>query len=153
MGGGKQFECSKCGKRYYANIGIGFLFSEVYSKTVEDITNGKYGENFKRSFESVKHAAVDAEYHLYKCKKCDHWDTESGMSLYAPNEEDIVVRKSYVMPYELKSDYHIYKRYIHKCEKCSSVMHKATNKELEELKCPYCGGAPDERKKFHMCWD
>lgn len=153
MGRGITFECSKCGKRYYANTGIGFMFPEVYSKLTEDIINGKYGDYFKRSFESVKHVAVDAEYHLYKCRKCGHWKDESGMSLYAPNDGYRAEKDSYVMPHELKANYHIFRRYIHKCNECGSVMHKATKKELEGLFCPYCGGAPKEEKASYVLWD
>ncbi len=152
MGGGRGFECSKCGKRYHANTGIGFLFPEVYSELVEDISAGEYGDDFKKAFKSVKDAAVDAEKHVYKCRRCRYWESECGMSLYAPND-NIRVVESYVMPHELKEHYHIFKRYVHKCKECGSVMHKATDEEIEELKCPYCGGVPNESKRVHMCWD
>ena len=41
MGIGVEFKCSKCGKEYAADTGIGFLFPEVYKETITDVKNGK----------------------------------------------------------------------------------------------------------------
>ena len=147
MGSGKAYKCSKCGKKYYALTGIGFMFPTVYENVMDDIKNGKYGQERKELASKEKNVAVDAERHLYVCGKCHHWSTEYGLSLYTLSEpEDL--------PYmaDIKGA-HILKRYTHKCEKCGAMMHKATKEEEISLPCPDCGGAPDMTYDNWICWD
>ncbi len=166
MGSGVGFKCSKCGKEYCANTGIGFLFPEVYKETLSDVKAGKYGEEWKKLALSEELVAVDAETYLYVCKKCGHWDVEPGLSLYAPNDVKKLKKKKYgektveqwgeapyVMSMDLEEDYHILKRRVHKCEKCGGVMHKATREEELNLPCPDCGGAPEKGQVNMIMWD
>ncbi len=166
MGSGVGFKCSKCGKEYCANTGIGFLFPEVYKETLADVKAGKYGEEWKRLALSEELVAVDAERYLYVCKKCGHWEVEYGLSLYAPNNVKKLKKKKYgektveqwgevpyVMSMDLEEDYHLLKRRVHKCEKCGGVMHKATRDEESNLPCPDCGGAPEKGYLNIINWD
>ena len=166
MGSGVGFKCSKCGKEYNANTGIGFMFPKVYKETLADVKTGKYGEEWMSLALSEELVAVDAERYLYICKKCGHWTVDLGLSLYAPNDPKAIMRKQYgiktveewggvpyVMSWGLEQDYHIIKRRVHKCENCGGVMHKASDKEKSNLPCPECGGAPKNGSQFFINWD
>jgi DNA-directed RNA polymerase subunit RPC12/RpoP len=167
MGQGLSFKCSKCGKEYSASWGIGFFFPQVYKDLLDNVKKGKYGQEWKELSLSTEYVAVDAEEYVYICKKCGHWVVEPGLSLYAPNDVKTLKKKQYgiknveewgeppyVMSSDLQEDYHILKRKIHKCTKCSGTMHKAADKELNGLCCPDCGGAPDENADVGIIlWD
>ena len=152
MGSGVGYTCSKCGYEYSANTGIGFLFPTVYQEVLSDVKAGKYGEDWKKLSLNETKIAVDAETYLYICKKCSNWEVDYGLNLYAPNKSD-AEEPEYVMGYELKEQYHILKRYVHKCKKCGDVMHKATVKEKGSLHCPKCGGEPSNDSVRIICWD
>lgn len=145
---------------------MGFLFPEEYNKTLFDIRNGKYGEEMKSILCNEKHIAVDAEKYIYVCKKCGAWKVEKGLSLYAPKNVKLLMMRRYgdktveelgdapyVMSWELKESYRRVKRYVHKCDKCRGVMHRATEDEEYSLSCPKCGGAPDPGKQLGILWD
>lgn len=163
MGDGRAYKCSKCGKEYSALTGVGFMFPSVFKELTEEIKNGKYGQKWKDLALSEKYVVVDAERYLYVCGKCDHWSTDYGLSLYAPVNTDKIANMSFgdktvaelgYIPYVTNfRGFHILKRYVHKCEKCGAVMHKATNKEERDLPCPDCGGAPDPTYDNWICWD
>ena len=166
MGSGIELKCSECGKKYSAWTGIGFMFPEVYKETLNDVKKGKYGEEWKALSLSEELVAVDAEKYLYVCPKCGHWIVERGLSLYAPKDLDQLKKKQYgiktveewgevpyVMSMDLKENYHILKRRIHKCKKCDGIMHKATPEEERNLSCPDCGGAPLEGYIGFVNWD
>ena len=166
MGRGLSYRCSKCGKTYYANTGIGFMFPEVYKETHSDVKSGKYGEDWKELALSGELIAVDAELYLYVCRKCGHWEVEPDLSLYAPNDPEALKKKEYgiktveewgevpyVMGDDLESDYHILKRYVHKCKKCNDDMHRAAEDEKNSLPCPNCGGTPDKSNPEIVMWD
>ncbi len=163
MGMGRSFTCRKCGKEYDVFWGIGFRFPLIYEELLEDIKNGKYGQEWKDLVLRGEHVAVDAEDCVYLCKKCGHWDAEPNLSLYAPNDPEAIMKKeaaeeekvsSYVMSYELKKDYHLLKRRLHKCPECGGLMHRATDSEISRLRCPDCGGIPEENYNHGMIlWD
>lgn len=163
MGSGVGFKCSKCGKRYHANTGIGFMFPTVYKEKLAEVKAGKYGQEWKDLALSEKLVAVDAELYLYMCKECGHWEVDYGLSLYAPNDPDEIAKEQFgektveewgEVPYVMDFDkYHILKRYIHKCEKCGGLMHKATREEENNLPCPDCGGSPEEGYLDIINWD
>lgn len=166
MGSGIGLKCSKCGKKYYANTGIGFLFPQVYRETLADVKSGKFGEEWKDLASSEELVAVDAEDYLYICGKCGHWVVEKGLSLYAPNDINALMKKKYgdktvkdrgEVPYamsdDLEDDYHLLKEWIHKCPKCGKSMHVATWDEETSLHCPKCGGAPVDGYIDAVKWD
>ena len=141
MGSGYGFVCKKCGNRYSVNTGIGFIFPNEYKKLVDKIKKGRYGEDWKHLFMSTPGAVVDAEKELYICKGCGNWDVSPVASIYAPDKPDSIEKPvHYVMKSDLESDYHIVKRYYHKCGKCGKRMHRATEREMISLPCPKCGG-------------
>ncbi len=125
-----------------------------------------YGDEWKKLVLSEEFVAVDAERYLYICKKCGHWTVGLGLSLYAPNDPKVIMKRQYgiktveewgevpyVMRWDLKENYHLLKRRVHKCDKCGGVMHKATDKEESNLPCPKCGAAPKKGSMYLIDWD
>lgn len=160
MGEGLDFVCAECGERYSVNWGSGFRFPDNYSKCIKKLKKGKYGLEWKELFLSNKYVAIDADNHIYLCKKCGHWEVEEGLSLYIPKNPEKISKKIkesgkifYVMDYELKSDYRLLKRRIHKCSKCGKIMHKANYEEELFLKCPKCGAIPRIENVSPIYWD
>ena len=156
MGDGINFVCTKCRKEYSVSWGIGFSFPRDYIKCLLAVKKGKFGSEWKELYLNNQYVAVNAERYVYLCRKCGHWVVEED--LYIPNNLDIITKKIkkmgkdyYVMDYELKTEYHLLKRRIHKCSKCGKVMHKANFEEIDNLKCPKCGGKP--RLIDFGCWD
>lgn len=146
MGYGRRFVCSKCKKEYNASWGVGFSFPEEYERTLSDIRKGKYGEVMKAISHDERYIAVDAEEYLYICGKCNAWKVEKGLSLYAPKNLKLLMMKRYgdktvaewgeapyVVSWDLKENYRLVKRYVHNCDKCSGVMHRATEDEEYNL--------------------
>ena len=156
MGSGYAYHCTKCGHEYEVHYGIGFLFPEQYEEVMKAVRTGKYGEEWKALAAGVEYVAVDAEAYVYLCRKCGAWKEEPGLSLFVPKgEAQMAAAKDrerdakkwndapYVTPWELRADYKLLKRRIHKCDKCGSVMHRMSEEELLKLPCPKCGGEPE----------
>lgn len=164
MGFGYLYSCSKCRKRYSVHAGIGMMFPDVYKELIQEFKDGKHGEEARGLLRDIKYAAVDAEEVVYVCKACGYWEMGHDDSIYAPNDPNAIARKRYgiktvkewgyvpyVMKMDLVDDYHILKRYFHKCCKCGKRMHKASDKEMQHLPCPKCGAQNDF--KDAMLWD
>lgn len=168
MGRGYGFICSQCGNEYGYGIGVGFLFPMVYEETLKEVKKGKYGEEWKNLVKNTKNIAIDAEEHLYVCKKCGTWKTEEGLSLYTPKDKKALKTKnndsrwavgfdfsqaSYVTSEELREYYKLLKSYTHRCPKCKARMHRATSEEAFNLPCPKCGGKAKEDYLDIINWD
>lgn len=166
MGTGYSFTCSKCKHRFSASWGIGFSFPQVYEDTVKKIKAGAYGNLWQDLVNKEKYVVTDAEKHIYICGKCNAWKSEQCLSLYIPKDpEHLKIKyqldsveelneRSYILTAEIRAEYRILKRYIHKCDKCSGVMHRATEEEMNVLTCPKCGGEPEKPGYMGMImWD
>ncbi len=164
MGQGYEYKCKKCRHEYSVNPGFGMLFPQQYRETLADISEGKYGKELQETYNNTPYAAVDAEYVVYVCKNCGSWKQDKDVSIYAPNDPDSIPQKEfgiktvaergyvpYVMRDELDSEYHIVKRYYCYCRKCGKRMHKESDDELKNLKCPKCGCANESSMGF--LWD
>ena len=79
------WRCSECGKEYSASWGIGFNFPRVYIKCLLAVKKGKYGSKWKELYLNNQYVAVNADTHVYLCKKCGYWVVEEDLSLYIPN--------------------------------------------------------------------
>lgn len=162
MGRGYKFTCKKCENEYFAMLGIGMMYDNVYQKAMKDIKNGKYGVEWQQLMNSEKYVAVNAEREIYICSNRKHWKMELNLSLYRPNDVEAVRTKQYgiktveewgyvpyVMGYDLKSEYSLMKEFVHKCDKCGKQMHKASKTEMKNLPCPKCG---TENSSDGMFW-
>lgn len=164
MGHGYIYKCKKCMHEYNVHLGIGMMFPKVYRETLADISEGKYGSNLQELYNNTPYAAVDAEQVVYICNRCGSWELGIDLTLYAPNDPDSIPQKQYgaktvaewgnvpyVMQWDLEKEYHIVKRYYHRCSKCGKRMHKASSSELCNLPCPECGSSNQAEGMF--MWD
>lgn len=164
MGNGYSYTCKNCGHEYWAHIGIGMLYPMAYEKLINDINEGKYGEERKKLLNDTAYAAVNAEEMIYICNKCNYWEIKNDPTIYAPNDPDRIEnerygnktvkelgRVPYVMNSELKENYHAIKRYYCSCPKCGKRMHKAAGAELHRLPCPKCGESNEAESS--IMWD
>ena len=157
MGRGYVYKCKKCQNEYTVGFGAGFMYPEEYQSMLKDIASGKYGEEWNDALTNTPGAAINAETVIYICNSCNTWEEGRDITLYAPNNPEITAAAEklgvvpYVMGSDLKSDYHVIKRYFKKCNKCGKRMHKAVMHETENLCCPKCGAANKANDMFF--WD
>ena len=149
MGEGKSFRCRRCGHEEIIHTGIGFGFPQLYEDVVRKIRKGEYGQEWKRRFESVPGAAVNAEMLLYVCSGCGCCREDLNLSLYEPVNPAAVCETvdifcganpaedvDYVMPNRLSRDYRKIKVFTHVCPECGKRMHQY--KDGERIVCPEC---------------
>ena len=154
MGIGYRFTCSVCGLQYHISFGLGFLFPQVYRDTVTEILEGLYGDTWKNTWIKYEgNIAVNAENYLFQCDQCGNWHQKKDMSLYRKKIKLKPVDKSewfyrrkesekdFVTERDLKKDYYLIERYVHKCEKCGEEMTRIDAKTYDgiEMSCPMCG--------------
>ena len=70
MGDGFKFKCTECGKEYWVSWGIGFNFPRDYIKCLLAVKKGKYGSEWKELYLNNQNVAVNADTHVYLCRKC-----------------------------------------------------------------------------------
>ena len=171
MGIGYEFTCEKCGHTYDVMLGSGFLLPSVYEEAIEDIREGKMGEEYREILLENPWAAVDCENELYKCR-CGNWSVEQCNDLYLPKDPEAVRKMKYgektaeelgelpyVMQWELKENFTLARQREHRCKKCGREMRKILRPEAYVrrygLPCPKCG----EKNRFVlgetpvMYWD
>lgn len=155
MGNGYKIKCKKCGYDYRAMLGVGMLFPSLYEKTVSEIKEGKYGEDYKKFFEDNPDAAVNCEAVLAVCEQCGNFSTVNDLSLYVPKKsDDAGMNVGYVMAEELESDYKKCRSYPHKCFCGGSLKVIDMLDELSKnaVRCPKCKGEMQLTDDF-MMWD
>ena len=146
MGTGYSFTCSKCKHRFSASWGIGFSFPQVYEDTVKKIKAGAYGSLWQDLMNTEKYEQCLS---LYIPKDPEHLKIK-----YQLDSVEELNERPYILTAEIRAEYRILKRYIHKCDKCSGVMHRATEEEMNVLTCPKCGGEPEKPGYMGMImWD
>ena len=164
MGSGYSYTCKKCKCEYRVHPGIGMGFPRVYQRKLAEISAGEYGPELQELYNKTPYAAINAEYVVYICDRCGTWEVGIDLSLYAPDDPDSLAQKQYgiktvaewghvpyVMPGDLKNEYHLVKRHYHRCNICGNRMHKASPSELRNLPCPECG-APNQAEDT-LFWD
>ena len=153
MGMGYSYKCKKCGHKYSVFPGVGRMYPKVYRKKLDQIAEGAYGTEWMNLFQKTPYAAINAEEIIYICSSCNRWETGTDITLYVPNDPEIISKNRYgiktvkkwgdvpyVTSWDLKENYYVLERYYHKCEKCGRRMHKASQTEIQNLTCPKCGG-------------
>ena len=73
MGHGLQYMCPHCGYKNYFELGSGFGLPQLYDETVRDIRTGKYGVEWRKSFEEHPGALAEGGGLWY-------WQPEDGGS-------------------------------------------------------------------------
>lgn len=155
MGIGYEFTCEKCGHTYDVMLGSGFLLPTLFRDTLEEIREGKLGEEFREILLKNPWAAVDCENELYKCR-CGNWSVEQCNDLYVPKDPEAVRKMKYgektaeewgelpyVMKWQLDKYFSLARQRTHLCKKCGREMKKIKHPDesirCSGLSCPECG--------------
>lgn len=165
MGKGYGFKCKKCRKEFEIFLGVGMMFPDVYKSTIQEIYDGKYGEEWKILADSHEYAAIDCAYTLYKCD-CGHWEISMPLDLYEPKNKEFIRKKQYgiknveewgyvpyVMSHNLATNYNLIKKYPHRCPECGNEMKKTNITDLTEIRCPRCGNPNATESCKRINWD
>lgn len=139
-----------------STLGIGMMFPNVYQGILQSAKAGEYGDEWKELTNKSKLIAIDVSQKLYLCPCCGYWKVDHDLSLYEPLDEDSIQSKQYGIktvaewgeaPYvsylDLSNDYLEIAHYIHKCDKCGSVLLEVEETQFDYvqgigLKCPKC---------------
>lgn len=153
---GYGLKCSKCFKEYDVMWDSRFLYPNYYKKALRAVKDGEYGKELKEIALSEKYMAIDAVPWIYSCRKCNHWEESSALSLYAPNSserakeilandrsDEYYCDGGFVDINQLHKEYHLIKRVYHRCPRCNTIMHRVKEMDMLSLPCPDCGGDPD----------
>lgn len=154
MGNGFLIKCERCGYEFTCFTGIGMMFPVVYKDIVNDIKDGKYGEEHKVFLNEHPNAVINCERKFYMCSDCGAIDTARDLSIYLPKED--VPAPDYIMPNDLKSGYKKVLEYKHKCISCGGIMRsESLPDQVEEgnVKCPSCGKAFEVPEIIEVNWD
>jgi hypothetical protein len=154
MGNGYVINCQKCNYKFEAMLGVGMLFPVVYKETVNDISIGIYGDDYKMIFEEHKNAAVNCEDEVAICNKCGKLQTIRNMSLYLP-KDDGIEPADYIMPEDLKSDYNKVRDFEHNCS-CGGALRiiKFPDELFDgKINCPECGAKLEFDPLNMIFWD
>ena len=167
MGYGYSLECRKCHSSFSVDLGCGMMFPIVYSRIVEEIKQGKFGDEWKEFFLNQPYMLVDGNNRLYLCEQCGKWSVEPSLSLYAPDDINDIPRllqegnaQSFdiwaycqsMWEFKWLKGYHFVKAYSHKCSICGRRMHKVKELHDEQLCCPDCG-SQGEMESSPLFWD
>ncbi len=163
MGHGYILRCKECHFEMTLNMGVGFLFPQVYQETMETAKSGEYGEVVQEFLISLPDGALNCENVLLQCPECGNLEMGPDLSMYIPGKDTKPREKgnwsvafpfegaSYVAPWDL-NDYELVRRFEHKCSRCGAVMKCINQKDMEkkpgavlagekesEFLCPKCG--------------
>ena len=161
MGKGFKFKCKNCAYSLTANLGVGFKYPHHCARILEDIKNGKLGKEFKEIADSSENPAVYASIDLYLCENCKALKPELTIALCSPiidlpkSDRPFSVASgcsepdTYVMEYQLGTEYEIKLIKNYYCGKCKIKLTKVT--EYENLECPHCRS--ELNYDMVCCWD
>lgn len=135
MGYCYAFHCDHCGYNETILYEIGMMFPQTYQEVLSAVKAGDYGDEMKKASTETPGIAVDAEWYLYVCPCCGTWRNDYGLTLYEPNDP-VHDERDYVTMYEIQNNYHVKRRYIHKCPSCGKRMRRY--REGDQPVCPKC---------------
>ena len=169
MGKGYKYHCPKCGYKFSAYIGTGFLFPQEYAENVEKAKAGKFGAKLKKLFADHPDAALDIEPVVMRCNDCGRYYTRARMDGYLPKEKaegkpkEDHGRWSVAFPFEgtdyvtssdLEESYRKVLPHNYKCRYCHGHLSEVPKDDLLSLGkmvCPKCGEALEPEKM--ILWD
>ena len=154
MGDGGEYRCPKCGYRFVANLGVGFMFPSVYAKIVAKMKKGELGEEAKQFFMDHPDGAVNAENVLAVCEECGSYEVVPELSLYIPKtgyvhkrhgredlDEEMARIIDYVTQWELEEHYDKIGQLEQRCRSCDGKLKILGGEtyDCQDLTCPCCG--------------
>jgi len=155
MGLVHSFICKNCHYVFEATLGTGMFYRKTYNRIVEEIKQGKHGEEYKKIFEEHPLAAVNCELFAAVCTQCKKLDTVEHLGLYLPNYENGDCPDAGNDPRVLSWAFHKCMDYNHKCS-CGGEMKIIddifTMVDNGTLKCPNCDGKMEWTRESFF-WD
>lgn len=137
MGSGYIYHCKKCNKKHQTFLGYGMMFPKIYKELIDGIYKGDFGEEMQKLIKSKPNLAINANKEIYLCRHCNNWNIEFILDIYEPTTKLKEVPE-YVTEYDLKSNYKLVKKHIHKCPECGKRTRKLNDNETNCLPCPNC---------------
>lgn len=136
------------------------FFPRFYQETINEIKNGKWGEEIQKFLIENPDAAFNVERVFGLCPNCGEYENTLDLTMYLPKENISQFEKdnhgrwsvafpfsseNYVTEWDLKKYYKRFSKYPHKCKNCGSQL-KIINEgcfsryheEFNNLKCPRC---------------
>jgi len=160
VGKGFDFECKNCNFSLSANLGIGFGYPNLCTKILDNIKNGTLGKELQEIADNINNLAIYASQDLYLCENCRDLSPELTIALCSPLTDlpksdrpfssvcECSESDTYVMEYQLGTEYKTELIIAYFCDKCKTKMTKVTS--YENLECPHCRSVLD----YEMyCWD
>lgn len=158
MGTGFQIKCKKCGHTRDFSLGAGFMYPKVYEKTIKEIHEGKFGNEYKELLLKHANAIVDASIYVYYCPECYKYVLEQDKTLYNPKDNQ---KKSIFDIFSFITDatkeFDILYQWKHACPRCGRQTLKIDEVEFIDylknkmLHCEECGTILDF-KDFIAGW-
>ena len=141
MSKGYMFKCEKCGYKFTAAFGVGFLYPKVYQETRTAALNGELGKEIQKFLQENPDGEIDSSKVLGRCTQCGHYEIVKDLTMYLPNENFPEREIQFPVSWELQDYYKIFAKYHHECENCGGELEifKATDlRNNGILKCPHC---------------
>ena len=149
---GIPFKCG-CKPRGYVNqIYYGMIEEgELHTKKLlKAVSEGKFGEEWKKLLCDHPDGSVDFRYDLFVCNNCGNWANEEKLDFYLPIGE---VKHKAVNFYLHDNKYNLHRKYTHICSKCGSVMeqnHLIDSSELCDNEPTYMAGIKNKLKIYNL---
>lgn len=156
MGEGYGFHCPKCGYKFSANIGTGFLFPQEYAENVEKAKAGKFGSELKKLFAEHPDAALDIEPVVMRCDDCGRYYQRMRLDAYLPLDKAENSKKKeggrwsvafpfegadYITSSDLEEPYRKVLPHHYKCRYCHGHLSEVPEDDLlspGKMVCPKC---------------
>ena len=169
MGQAYDLKCNRCGYETTIDLGVGFLYAQLYIETIDRIRKGQLGETLQRFLQEHPDGAIDCEWIALKCENCGTLKDELSLDMYIPKpgctQPQHRIRStvfpfedaSYVNESDLQKNYDLYEHYPHRCPGCGNRMQTLDLKEFERqlnkhrLHCPNCKAKI--KKASILLWD
>ncbi len=148
MGAGLQKKCPKCGYTIDFSEGVGFLYPTIYDETVQKAKDGELGEDLQTFFKEHEDGMINAENVTLCCEDCGYLTMDKDLTMYVPGDAKDVEGDKYI-PMLIPSNYEVYSRYTHKCEKCDGKMKRVSM--YDQLLCPKCKTPLED--EMEIMWD
>ena len=147
MGTGYKLECKKCGFIKSVSLGIGFCYPQECRQTLEKMKDGEFGEEFRRSANTLRGAAIHQERALFRCDSCGSLENKPAIDLctvregYTEDDHHL----SYVMDFDIGREYEIARSVEHQCERCQAPLKEIKLQTIvrkiplsTRIPCPTC---------------
>lgn len=161
MGVGYSYVCKKCGYTFSVNLGVGFMYPQLFQEVMKEAKEGTLGIQAKRFLEENPKGVISPRKVIARCEGCGEYEPVLDFNMYVPKEGhdpkpsterwsvvDALDGCEYVYDF---SEYDLKEKYDHRCSSCGGRLQILDEEEPEMLTCPRCGGEMEIQGM--ICWD